>query len=263
MQQCCVDAENEVEYRSRRDHVSKRMKQFIKSMTHAVIRLGGQDFPGGYAISGITARETCAGNNSLSPSSKEQRVGENSSRPWSGKWIPFDSPPLKETIAEVEARRQEDPWPDSVLRYMEQNSPCSMNEILRHGVSKETEDQTIGDQRRCGAILRQHGYERSQDTSDGRPRMWRKRGAECHRRVRANAMERMHEGIIREDSLWQNASNTDLLKKGWRRLPPRKKKRAYEPGDYIREHVLHLFMCYLKRPFWDRPPYPGDPTKPS
>ncbi len=171
--------------------------------------------------------------------------------------------PLKETIAEVEARRQEDPWPDSVLRYMEQNSPCSMNEILRHGVSKETEDQTIGDQRRCGAILRQHGYERSQDTSDGRPRMWRKRGAECHRRVRANAMERMHECIIREDSLWQNASNTDLLKKGWRRLPPRKKKRAYEPGDYIREHVLHLFMCYLKRPFWDRPPYPGDPTKPS
>jgi len=67
------------------------------------------------------------------------------------------------------------PWTGSVLTYMEDHAPCSMDAVLRSGVGKQTETQTSGDQRRCAAILKLHGYENFFDSSDRKRRKWRKR----------------------------------------------------------------------------------------
>jgi len=85
--------------------------------------------------------------------------------------------PTDDHRQKIDARRQEDPWTSAVLTYMEDNAPCSMTDILRYGVEKPTETQTSGDQRRCGAILRQHCYENFFDNSDGKKRKWRKKVA--------------------------------------------------------------------------------------
>ena len=84
--------------------------------------------------------------------------------------------PTGEHRRKIDDRRQEDPWTDAVIRHMEKRAPCSMGEILRDGVGKQTESQTSGDQRRCAAILKLHGYENFFDNSDGKRRKWRKRG---------------------------------------------------------------------------------------
>ena len=60
---------------------------------------------------------------------------------------------------------------------MENHAPRSMNHILRYGVEKQTENLTSGDQRRCAAILRLHGYEKYFDYDDGKKRKWRKKVA--------------------------------------------------------------------------------------
>jgi len=83
--------------------------------------------------------------------------------------------PADEHRQKIDARRQEDTWTGSVLTYMEDNAPCSMDAVLRSGVGKQTETQTSGDQRRCAAILKLHGYENFFDNSDGKRRKWRKR----------------------------------------------------------------------------------------
>jgi hypothetical protein len=59
---------------------------------------------------------------------------------------------------------------------MEDYAPCSMAAILQSVVGRQTESQTSGDQRRCGSILKQYGYEKDYDNSDGKRRKWRKRG---------------------------------------------------------------------------------------
>ena len=84
--------------------------------------------------------------------------------------------PTGEHRRKIDDRRQEDPWTDAVIRHMEKRAPCSMGEILRDGVGKQTESQTSGDQRRCAAILKLHGYENFFDNSDGKRRKWRKKG---------------------------------------------------------------------------------------
>ena len=83
--------------------------------------------------------------------------------------------PADEHRQKIDARRQEDTWTGSVLTYMEDHAPCSMDAVLRSGVGKQTETQTSGDQRRCAAILKLHGYENFFDNSDGKRRKWRKR----------------------------------------------------------------------------------------
>ena len=84
--------------------------------------------------------------------------------------------PTDEHRRKIDDRRQEDPWTDAVIRHMENRAPCSMGEILRDGVGKQTENHTTGDQQRCGKILRLHGYEKYYDNSDGKRRKWRKKG---------------------------------------------------------------------------------------
>jgi putative DNA primase/helicase len=84
--------------------------------------------------------------------------------------------PADEHRQKIDARRQEDTWTGSVLTYMEDHAPCSMDAVLRSGVGKQTETQTSGDQRRCAAILKLHGYENFFDNSDGKRRKWRKKG---------------------------------------------------------------------------------------
>ena len=84
--------------------------------------------------------------------------------------------PTDEHRRKIDDRRQEDPWTDAVLTYMEDHAPCSMAAILQSGVGRQTESQTSGDQRRCASILKQYGYEKYYDNSDGKRRKWRKKG---------------------------------------------------------------------------------------
>ena len=84
--------------------------------------------------------------------------------------------PIDEQREKIQARRQEDPWTAPIARFLENRPAVSLDEVLREGVGKLVEHQTMSDTHRVAKILRGLNYENRTERVGGvKKRLWRRK----------------------------------------------------------------------------------------